>query len=354
MSATSAQTRGPSASNRSQNSQTRVFQLGFTTLIHPPANPVADVVFIHGLQGHPEKTWTYAGGVSNGESVPESNQVHTSCCTFKKKPPMKGGKRQINGSVFWPRDLLPKDRNDVRLMTYGYDSDVTKFFNGAANQTNISEHGRSLLNSLSSQRFSCPRRPLIFVAHSLGGLLIKEALRRSRDERYHEHLKYAYRSTFAIIFFGTPHRGSGDAAWGEMLRRIASASQLDTSMPILADLDPSFGSAKLDELGAAFSNMLDERGFKIFSFQESLGKAGVKPLQKQVGKTVACSRRNLMMVQVVPKESSALNEWKYEIRDSINANHMNMCKFKGRDDAGYRKFLAALNLCVAEIHRKNN
>jgi hypothetical protein len=47
---------------------------------------------------------------------------------------------------------------------------------------------------------------------------------------------------------------------GARLRRIASAAQFDTAKPILANLDPSSGSAKLDELTEAFSNMLDERG----------------------------------------------------------------------------------------------
>ena len=59
------------------------------------------------------------------------------------------------------------------------------------------------------------------------------------------------------------------------------------------------------------------------------------------------------MWQVVPKESSALNERKYEIKESINANHMNMCKFKGRDDDGYKKFLFALNLYVNKILEDN-
>jgi hypothetical protein len=140
--------------------------------------------------------------------------------------------------------------------------------------------------------------------------------------------------------------------WGEPLRRIASAAQFNTATPILADLDPSSGSSKLDDLGEAFSNMLDERGFQIYTFQESQGKVGVKPLRKQVGTVLECSSRNLMPGQVVPKESSALNERKYEIKEFINANHMNMCTFKRRNDDGYNKFVAALNLYVTEIHKR--
>ena len=276
------------AASPSRRSQVQINRLGLTTIVNPPANPVADVVFVHGLQGDPQKTWTYTGDVVTKE--PEPNQVKTSCCMFSNKASAREGIR-TRESIFWPRDLLPEARNDVRLMTYGYDSHISKFFSGAANQTNISEHGRSFLSSLSSERVGCPRRPLIFVAHSLGGLIVKEALRRSREERHHDHLKGPYRSTFAIIFFGTPHRGSSDAAWGEMLRRIASAAQFDTAKPILADLDPSSGSAKLDELSEAFSDMLDEKGFCIYSFQESHGKVDVRHLRQLVGDLIVRSKR---------------------------------------------------------------
>jgi hypothetical protein len=213
---------------------------------------------------------------------------------FKRNPSV-GEEKRGKRSVFWPRELLSKDRNDVRVMTYGYDSHVTKFFKGAANQTNIFEHGRSFLIASSSKRVSCPRRPLIFVARSLGGLILKEALRRSRDVRHHEHLKDPHKSNFKITFFGTPHRRSGDAAWGELLRRVASAAQFNTAKPILADLEPLSGSSRLEDLGKAFSDMLDERNFQIYTFQESQGKVGVKPLRKQVDTVLQCSSRNLML-----------------------------------------------------------
>lgn len=231
------------------------------------------------MGGHPQTTWTYTGDIIVREPISEPSRAEAAGSQFTTKLPA-GEQKRVKGSIFWPAELLPYDLKDVRIMTYGYDSQVTKFFSGPANQMNISEHGRSFLNSLSSERVHCFNRPLIFVAHSLGGLIVKEALRRSRDERHHEYLKDVYRSTFAIIFFGTPHRGSSAAAWGEMLRRIVSTVQLDSAKSILADLDPSSGSAKLDELSEAFSDMLDEKGFRIYSFQESQGMGS---LREQVG-----------------------------------------------------------------------
>lgn len=62
--------------------------------------------------------------------------------------------------------------------------------------------------------------------------------------------------------------------------------------------------------------------------------------------------RKLIVEQVVPKESSALNERKYEIKEFINSNHMDMCRFKSRTDDGYKKVLFAINLYVGQIKEK--
>ena len=99
---------------------------------------VADVVFVHGLQGHPWKTWRYKEHRTS--KIP----------TFLKKVPQK--------RVFWPRDLLADDVSNVRIFTYGYDSKISHYTSGPANQSNISQHGLSLLNSVSAQRRECQER----------------------------------------------------------------------------------------------------------------------------------------------------------------------------------------------------
>jgi hypothetical protein len=104
-------------------------------------------VFIHGLGGHPERTWTYSE-----KSRSKSKVV----------------------SVFWPRDLLNKDFPNVRVLTYGYDSHVSRFFS-ATNQSGIFAHGKKFLLALKRKRKESPKRPLIFLAHSLGGIITKDA-----------------------------------------------------------------------------------------------------------------------------------------------------------------------------------
>ena len=111
------------------------------------------------------------------------------------------------------------------------------------------------------------------------GLIVKQALIEARkqvnDPSYHD----IYNDTHAIIFFGTPHRGSNIASWGRLLSGIAQATQIDTNDSILIDLDPKSGSSKLEELRLDFDDILRDsqraRKLRVFSFQEEEGMTGV-------------------------------------------------------------------------------
>ena len=73
-------------------------------------------------------------------------------------------------TVCWPKDLLAKDLPAARIMTFEYD---TLKLNEPPPQ--IRDLAKILLDSLTINRRlnRAGSRPLIFVAHSLGGLLVK-------------------------------------------------------------------------------------------------------------------------------------------------------------------------------------
>ena len=116
---------------------------------------VADIVFVHGLRGDAIDTWTKTG-------------------------------------VCWPRDLLPKDLPYTRVITWGYDTSIANA-KSFTSQNSIFGHAQNLLSDLARTRremdLVCQalktdrktltlstktNRPLVFVAHSLGGLVVKE------------------------------------------------------------------------------------------------------------------------------------------------------------------------------------
>jgi predicted alpha/beta hydrolase family esterase len=58
------------------------------------------------------------------------------------------------------------------------------------------------LNRLESKRDDAEERPIIFVAHSLGGVIVKRALVEAKlDDSY----KAIHDATYGIAFFGKPH-----------------------------------------------------------------------------------------------------------------------------------------------------
>jgi hypothetical protein len=158
------------------------------------------IVIIHGLQGHPYKTWA----CTKPPSVPilpppadpklsiasESSQrnIFRNAVLRLKRPASEKaksrGERKVDidqhvdtksdapSAVFWPGDLLPEACPNSRILVYGYDTKITKFMTGAANKNSVLSHSKDLLFALGRTRDV--DRPLILVAHSLGGIVVKE------------------------------------------------------------------------------------------------------------------------------------------------------------------------------------
>lgn len=125
-----------------------------------------DIIAIHGLNGDPYKTWT---------------DSETPC--------------------FWLGDLLPDEIPGARIFTYGYDSHLLC----SKSRARISDFAETLLAHLESRRVANEKRPMIFVAHSLGGIVCKRALIMAKENpAYHDIVS----NTIGILFFGTPHRGA--------------------------------------------------------------------------------------------------------------------------------------------------
>jgi hypothetical protein len=139
------------------------------------------------------------------------------------------------------------------------------------NQNTVYDIAWNLLVALESERRTEPSRPLLFVVHSLGGIVVKEMLRRSKGCRMGEtHLRSIFDSTTGIIFFGTPHAGADPR--GFLLRiveRVIKAFGYSVNEHVVNTLLPS--SERLAELRSEFIPMAEEQNWIIHSFQEQYG-----------------------------------------------------------------------------------
>lgn len=94
------------------------------------------IVLVHGLQGHPKKTWAFTTpGSAQGTSHRKSRLLRL--VRSSRSKPETDQEEEDGKVVFWPEDLLPKDCPTTKIWTLGYDSRVSRFFSGAANQSTL-------------------------------------------------------------------------------------------------------------------------------------------------------------------------------------------------------------------------
>ncbi|MCJ1391102.1 hypothetical protein MMC18_003964 [Xylographa bjoerkii] len=148
-------------------------------------------------------------------------------------------------------------------MSYEYDCTIA-FSKSVAE---VDDFARDLLNCLRLKRASVQERarPVFFVCHSLGGIVVKKALILAND-RPSQH-KDVLDHVEGIAFMGVPRRGSDNAWWADFAATAVRISTLGTTTKsqILKVLQKE--SKTLMETSIAFV----ERGrdLEIYTFYET-------------------------------------------------------------------------------------
>ena len=155
-------------------------------------------------------------------------------------------------SKMWLRDLLPGSTpfSDSRIMTFGYNSTLV---NRKSNDR-INDWADELLRQVGYVRTSVEERtrPIIFVCHSLGGLVGRQAMvRLSINPKRFDGLKL---DRCGLLFFSTPHSGTTQADWNRFLSNVCELTIGVRSHGILDQLR-SFSSSSVDSQDA-FSAMI--------------------------------------------------------------------------------------------------
>jgi len=112
-------------------------------------------------------------------------------------------------------------------------------------------------------------RPIIFIAHCLGGIIVKSALALA----YHGDGTYAttWVFTYGILFFGVPHRGTKAATWGRIAADILRLYTGSYNASFLTSIEE--GSAYNEKLNEAFKPLLG--AYMFCSVCETIGEPGV-------------------------------------------------------------------------------
>jgi protein SERAC1 len=204
-------------------------------------------------------------------------------------------------------------------LSFGYDVYGT---NG------VVEHASNLLFDLADVRVETPSRPIIFVAHSFGGLVCKRAVLSAQTQRRPD-LRAIYRATKGIVFLGTPHQGSSTLA-RRLVPLLLSSSPSLRNKPLVHVLHPN--DSLLQALHTDFMNMLhacpanEGRELQVSCFFEEL------PMP--------------ILGKVVSQSSATIPG--YTAR-SIHGNHRDMVRFGTEGATGSRRIVAELRRWVQEI-----
>jgi hypothetical protein len=209
---------------------------------------------------------------------------------------------------------------------------------------NIHDFGQSLMeeirNSPDIRRTKSSR--IVFIGHSMGGLVIKKACILSREDPAFYELGTRIHS---IYFLATPHRGSDLAhTLNNLLKAMPTGNK-----PFIGSLERN--SETINTLNDQFRHIC--KGLAIHSFTESV------PTSVMVGSVVVSS------FLVVDKQSATLGTQCFSLYysmlipigfpeeriQSLNADHRGICKFENPNNSNFRTLRNHLVSTVEDIER---
>ena len=227
------------------------------------ADAAADVIFVHGLGGDAFATWWHDDAQPK-ELFP-----------------------------FW----LAHDCPGLAAHTLAYDASPSKWL-GASMP--LVDRATNVLTRLEVEGIG--GRPLFFVCHSLGGLVVKQTL-RSALELGESNWRQIVHNTRGIVFLATPHTGARLAdylgALGSILRLSVTMGELEASAPALRDLNVWYRQKATD---------LSIETFALFETRDTHGVRVVDEASDDPG-------------QGVPR--------------AVDADHFSICKPQARSDLTY-------------------
>uniref|UniRef100_A0AAQ5YBS6 Protein SERAC1 n=1 Tax=Amphiprion ocellaris TaxID=80972 RepID=A0AAQ5YBS6_AMPOC len=263
-------------------------------ILHPQTRdnqPIkADVLFIHGILGAAFKTWRQKDRVTLEEKRgAESRDDYTEC---------------------WPKSWLAADCPNLRVLSVEYDSHLSDWMAKcpAENQRkSLAYRSQELLKKL--KQAGVGERPVVWVAHSMGGLLVKKMLMDASED---PDMQGLLQNTKGVMFYSVPHHGTFMAEYSVNVRYLL--------FPSIEVRELCKDSPALRNLNENFLNIAKEKEIKVLSFAETL-PTNIGPMIK---------------ILVVPTQSANLGIGELI---EVDVDHLNICKPEKKDSFLYKRSL---------------
>ncbi|KAI1087501.1 hypothetical protein F5B19DRAFT_475367 [Rostrohypoxylon terebratum] len=265
---------------------------GLTALYDPPLHS-ADCIVISGLASHPFGSWQ-----PKGQSK-----------TF-----------------MWIRDALPKSLPHLRPILYGYDS---RLIQSHSFQSTF-DLAVALIDQLEANGWESPTcMPLAFIAHSMGGIILKQALVLLAAKNDHE--SPLIRALKGAIFFGVPNLGMVQS-------HLEAAVMGQANINLIKDLSPK--SSFLRQLDEQFSGILDLQSCLVYWCYETMETPTVA--RDSDGKWSKTGPKEILVTPESATRGLYGDDTKHKSIFPINKDHSDIVKFS-ENDSDYLVIIRQLN-----------
>ncbi len=239
-------------------------------------NRIGDLIFLPGLGGHPQETW------------------HSQ------------GKRDNND--FWPA-WLGEGLPAVGVWSLKYEAKPFRWQGSTMSLVDLSSNVLHLLEA-----HGIGQRPIFWIAHSMGGLLLEQMLRRASDLGNPKWEPIA-EQTKGIVSFGTPYNGS---------RLAAFIKNIGIIFPSLSVYELNANDPHLRDLNEWFRHYCLKKNMKITVYCEDKPTRGVMVVDK------ASADPGIAGVYPIP----------------LPADHLEICRLKSREDYVYKNVKNLVSDCL--------
>lgn len=161
-----------------------------------------------------------------------------------------------NGNM-WLTSNLPRDMPNARVMIFGYESGLQD----SNSLVQLDDLANPIQIATSQLLQSDNQKPLLLIGHSLGGLLVKQALFRISESGLESDHPDLLDSILGVLLFGTPNDGLDIESLIPIVNDQPNRSLLESLSPI--------NSQVLRQQRHNFSVVLKRTNFELFCFYET-------------------------------------------------------------------------------------